>query len=106
MKLRTLCLAPGRVTPGMTLAKAATNRDNQTLLATGTILDAAMLDRLIRRSVETVSVQVPDTRDEETIASERQATETRVAHIFRNAGSPAKEALYATILNFRLESVK
>ena len=90
----------------MTLAKAATNRDNQILLATGTILDAAMLDRLIRRSVETVSVQVPDTRDEETIASERQATETRVAHIFRHAGSPAKEALYQAILKLRLESVK
>lgn len=106
MKLRTLCLTPGRVTPGMTLAKAATNRDGQTLLAAGTVLDAEMLDRLIRRSVEAISVAVPDTRDEETIASELQATETRVTHIFRNKGSPAKEALHAAIINFRQESAK
>ena len=106
MKSRTLCLAPGRVTPGMTLAKAATNRDGQALLAAGTVLDAEMLDRLIRRSVEAVSVLAPDTRDEETIADELHAAEARVAHIFRGQGSPAKEALQAAVLNFRLESVK
>jgi hypothetical protein len=106
MKLRTLCFSPGRVTPGMTLAKAATNQDGQTLLAAGTELDAEMLDRLIRRGVETVSVLVPDTRDEETIADELHAAEARIDHIFRRRGSPAKDALRTAVLNFRLESVK
>lgn len=106
MKLRTLCLAPGRVTPGMTLAKAATNRDGQTLLAAGTTLDAEMLDRLIRRSVETVSVSVPDTRDDATIAEEIAAAEARIAYIFRSSATPATEVLRAAVLNFKRESVK
>jgi hypothetical protein len=90
----------------MTLARAVTDRDGKTLLAQGTILDSEMLDRLIRRSVETVAVLVLDTRDDETIAEQLHAAEARVHTIFRGDGSPARETLRAAILGFRRESTK
>ena len=103
MKSRIVCLAPGRVAPGMTLAGAVIGRDGNTLLAAGTALDSEMLERLIRRGVETVSVLVIETRDPETIAMELHAAESRVETIFRGAGSPARQALHAAILDFRRE---
>jgi len=103
MKSRIVCLAPGRVAPGMTLAAAVIGRDGNTLLAAGTALDSEMLERLIRRGVETVSVLVIETRDPETIAMELHAAESRVETIFRGAGSPARQALHAAILDFRRE---
>ena len=106
MKSRTVCFPPGRVTPGMTLAKAASGRDGHVLLAAGTILDAEMLDRLIRRGVEIIHVLVLDTRDAETIASELEAADARINHIFREERSPAKEALRETIRAYRLESMQ
>ena len=89
MKTRALCLSPGRVVPGMTLAKAITDRDGNTLLASGTMLDSEMLDRLIRRGVEAITVLVVDPRDAETIANDLAAAEARVDYIFRDTGSPS-----------------
>jgi len=106
MKLRTLHFAPARVTPGMELAKAITDRDGHALLASGTVLDAEILDRLIRRGVESVAVFVQDTRDEETIANELRLAEERVGAIFRGPGSPARAVLHAAVLSYRRESVK
>jgi hypothetical protein len=106
MKSRTLSFAPGRAAPGMTLAKSVPDRDGNTLLASGTVLTSELLDRLIRRCVETVCVQVLDTRDEQTIAGELRAASARVDAIFRGHGSPAREALRAAILSFRLESTR
>ena len=106
MKSRTMHFAPGRVTPGMTLAKAITDRDGHALLASGTVLDVEMLDRLVRRGVESIAVLVLDTRDEETIASELVAPKSRVEVIFREDDSPARSALRAAVLNYRLESAK
>ena len=57
MKFRIMCFAPGRTTPGMTLATAVIDRDGHTTLLTeGTVLDEEMLARLIHRGVETISV--------------------------------------------------
>lgn len=106
MKLRTLHFAPARVTPGMELAKAITDRDGHALLASGTVLDAEILDRLIRRGVESVAVFVQDTRDEETIANELRQAEERVEAIFRGRGSPARAVLHAAVLSYRRESVR
>ena len=106
MKTRALCLSPGRIAPGMLLAKAVTDRDGNTLLATGTELDSAMLDRLIRRGVEAMTVIVADTRDAETIASELAAAEARVAYIFRGKGSQSRDALHKAILDYRLENTR
>ena len=106
MKSRTVCFSPGRVTPGMTLAKAICDRDGHILLAAETVLDSEMLDRLVRRGIEAIFVIVLDTRDEETIATEMQAAKSRVEHIFREKGSPAKEALRNAILTFRQESMQ
>lgn len=101
MKSRIVCLAPGRVAPGMTLAAAVIGRDAHILLAAGTALNPEMLERLIRRGVESVSVLVADTRAPETIAMEFAVVEARIETIFRGDGSPARQALRAAILEFR-----
>lgn len=106
MKSRTLFFAPGRAAPGMTLAKACTDRDGNTLLASGTALSPEMLERLIRRGVQALCVQVIDPRDEQTIAAELRAASARADAIFRGPGSPAREELRAAILNYRLESTR
>lgn len=103
MKTRSLCFAPGRVIPGMALAAPVVGHDGHTLLAAGTALDAEMLDRLIRRGVETVHVLVVDARDEATIALEVRAAEARVTDIFRQPGSLARQALQESVLAFRRE---
>lgn len=105
-KTRIMCFAPGRVSPEMTLAKAVTDREGNTLLASGTVLEPEMLERLIRRGVEALSVLVPDTRDENAIAEELQAVSARIETIFRGPTSPAREELRAAVLNFRFDSTK
>ncbi len=105
-KQRIMCLAPGRATPGMTLARAITDREGSTLLSTGTVLDLAMLERLIRRGVDAISVFVTDNRDDATVADELRAVERRVEAIFRGAGSPARDQLRAAVLNYRIETTK
>lgn len=100
MKSRSMCCAPGRVIPGMALAAPVVDHEGHTLLAAATVLDAEMLDRLIRRGVETVSVLVLDARDEETIARDVRAAEARVAHIFRAPGSAARETLRECVLAY------
>ena len=106
MKTRIVCLAPGRVAPGMALANDILTRDGHALLAKGSVLDANMLENLIRRGIETVSVLVLDTRSEQTIAIELAAVKDRVNYIFRGEGSTAREALHAAVLDFRQENVK
>ncbi len=101
MKLRTVCLAPGRAAPGMVLAAPIGGHDGHTLLAAGTVLDPEMLDRLIRRGVETLSVALPDTRDEDTVALALAIAEARVNWLFRGQGSPARAALGSAILDYR-----
>ena len=106
MKLRMLYFAPGQVAPGMTLAKAVVDREGVTLLAAATVLSAETLERLIRRRIEAVCVQVPDNRDEQTVASELHAARSRVDAIFRGQGSAARQALHAAILDYRRESTQ
>jgi len=106
MKSRTMFFAPGRAAPGMTLAKAISDRDGHALLAAGTVLTAEILDRLIRRGIPTLCALVLDARDDETIASEQANARTRVETIFRGAGSPARDELRTAILNYRLETTK
>ena len=61
-KQRIMCIAPGRAAPGMVLAKPVHDREGAILLTAETVLDPAVLERLIRRGVEAVSVRVPDHR--------------------------------------------
>ena len=105
-KQRVMCLAPGRATPGMTLARPITDREGSVLLSPGTTLDLAMLERLIRRGVDAISVLVPDNRDEATIAKELRAVERRVEIIFRGPGSAARDQLRDAVLNFRIETTR
>ena len=106
MKTRTVCLSPGRAMPGMMLAAPVKGHDGHILLAGGAELDAETLERLLKRGIETLYVQVLDTRDEDTIAQEMRAAEQRVEHIFRGEGSAARAALRAAVLAYRLESVR
>ncbi len=106
MKTRIICLAPGRVAPGMTLAAPATDHEGRVLLAAGTVLDTATLDRLSRRGIEALSVLLLDTRDAETVARELQIAEARVATIFRGAGSSARDELHEAILAYRQECAR
>ena len=104
MKMRTLFFAPGRAAPGMTLADAVLDPDGNTLLTAGTELTSEMLDRLFRRRIETICVQVADLRDAQTVAEEQYAARARVELIFRGRGSPARDALRAAILDYRREA--
>ncbi len=106
MKSRTLYFPPGGIAPGMTLARTITDRDGHALLTAGTVLTLEMLDRLIRRGVEAIAVLVIDIRDEETIAKELGAAESRVETIFRGSGNSAREQLREAISNYRQESTK
>ena len=106
MKLRPLHFAPARVTPGMLLAKTITDRDGHALLAAGAVLDEEVLDRLIRRGVESIAVLVQDHRDEETIATELRLAEERVDFIFRGSGSRVRAELHAAVLDYRRECMR
>ena len=105
-KQRIMCLAPGRATPGMTLARAIPDREGSILLSSGTALDLPMLERLIRRGVDAISVLVPDNRDDATIADELRTVERRIETIFRGPGSPERDQLRAAVLDFRREATK
>ena len=106
MKMRNVCLAPSRATPGMTLTSPVNGRDGLPLLAAGTTIDGDMIERLIRRGVETIWVQMPDERDERAVAMELEAAEQRIAAIFRGRGSPAREALREAVIRYRRESLQ
>lgn len=106
MKMRAVCLTPGRAESGMTLAEGVENHEGHTLLVAGTVLDSEMLEHLIHRGVETLHVLVPDLRDEATIALELRAAEERIAHIFRGEGGLAREALRCSVLHFRQENTQ
>ena len=66
-RYRSICLAPGRAAPGMTLARTIADREGNTLLIAGTELDLSMLERLTRRGVNAISVLIPDTRDADAV---------------------------------------
>ena len=104
MKSRTIFLASGRVAPGMTLAETVWDKEGHALLAAGTVLDTATLDRLSRRGVEAIAVLLLDTRSAETIERELRRAQERVEKIFRGDGSPARRALRAAVERYRQES--
>ncbi|MDR0380365.1 MAG: hypothetical protein LBI62_10580 [Candidatus Accumulibacter sp.] len=101
-----MCLALGRAAPGMELAKPVFDRKGSILLTAETVLDPDMFDQMIRRGVTSVSVRVPDHRDEETIARELDDIRARIDTIFRGPGNVARERLRDIILDYRLESAK
>ena len=106
MKTRALCLSPGRVAPGMTLARAVTDREGNTLLAAGAVLDSAMLDRLTRGGADAMPAHVPDARDPDPSGGELAAAEARIAYIFRGQGSESRNALQKAVLDYRLENTR
>ncbi|MDX9706807.1 MAG: hypothetical protein RBT86_04415 [Azospira sp.] len=101
MKTRHICLPPGQVSPGMTLALPILSPQGAILLAAGATLDEAKLGTLVRRGVEFVTVALPDERDEETIAQEQQAAAERIDFIFRGPSTPSRDALRITMRLYR-----
>ncbi|MDR0578599.1 MAG: hypothetical protein LBI87_13985 [Candidatus Accumulibacter sp.] len=105
-KERILCLAPGRAAPGMALAKPVRDADGSILLTAETVLDPALLERLIRRGIRAISVRAPDLRDEETIARELADARARIDTIFRGPGSAARDQLREAVLAYRIEGAR
>lgn len=101
MKTRTVCLPPGEVLPGMTVAAQVCGPQGGVLLAAGTVLDEMALDKLRRRNVEFLSVLVADSRDEDTVIREVAEAAGRVAYIFRGEGSNQRAALRRVVDEYR-----
>lgn len=104
MKTRTICLPPGQLQPGMTLEAPIVGPQGTVLFAAGSTLDEYALKQIGRRAIESVTVSVPDSRDEETIAREVAAASARVEFIFRgndSSGSSARAALRNIVMNYR-----
>lgn len=106
MKLRTIRLPILCAVAGMTLSAAIQDRAGRTLFAAGTVLDEDMLDRLNKRGIESLAVQIVDTRDAATIDEEVCTAQERVRHLFRGSGSSARAALQAALLAFRDASLR
>ena len=101
MKTRVVCLPPGQLQPGMIVAAPIVGSQGAVLFAAGCTLDEYGLEQLRRRTIEFVTVSVPDSRDEATIAREIAEATARVETIFRGTGSTARAALRDTVLNYR-----
>lgn len=101
MKTRIVCLPPGQLQPGMIVATQVSRGQGAVLIAAGATLDASMLEKLKRRGVETLSVVVPDPRDEATIAHEVEDAIARIEFIFRGQGSPARDSLKEALTSYR-----
>ena len=105
-KQRILCLTPGRITPGMALAKAIHDREGNVLLAAGAVLDLAILEKLMRRGIGAAFIQVPDTRDTATIAGELCSVNARIERIFRGPSNTVRDELRVAVQEFRSETSK
>ena len=78
MKTRTVCLPPGKLLPGMIVARVSNGTQGKTLLAAGTVLDQKTLDNLRRHGIQFLTVDIPDSRNESAISREIKETEARV----------------------------
>jgi hypothetical protein len=105
-KQRIMCLAPGRASPGMVLAKPVLDREGSILLTAETVLDQAMFEQMIRRGVRAISVRVADHRDEETIARELKDIRARIDTIFRGPGNAGRDQLRDAVLDYRIEKAR
>ncbi|MRR51127.1 MAG: hypothetical protein EG825_09480 [Rhodocyclaceae bacterium] len=101
MKVRTVCLTPWHVAPGVTLAKAALQRNGNVLLTAGTLLTEAHLNQLRERGIDLICVELPDHRSAEAVAQDMADAEARVNHLFRGPGSLAREELGEAIMAYR-----
>ncbi len=106
MKLRTIRLPILCVVAGMTLAAAVQDRAGRMLFAAGTELDEDMLDRLNKRGIESLAVQIVDTRDAFIIDEEVRTAQERVRYLFRGSGSSARAVLQAELLAYRDASLR
>jgi hypothetical protein len=105
-KQRIMCLTPGRAAPGMALATPVRDPEGSILLTAETVLDPALLERLIRRGVKVISVRIPDYRDEATIAREQADIRARIDTIFRGPGSVSRSQLRDAVLDYRIGSAQ
>lgn len=105
MKVRTVCLTPWHVAPGIPLAKAALQRNGNILLAAGTVLTEAHLTHLRERGIDLICVELPDHRSAEAIGQDIIDAETRVTYLFRGPGSPERVELRDAIMDYRRQGV-
>ncbi|MFA7279013.1 MAG: hypothetical protein WC100_02855 [Sterolibacterium sp.] len=101
MKNRSICLAPGRLKPGMLTAAPILVRQGEELLPANCTLDDAMIDSIRRRAIHCVRVNVSDERDQAEIARDIATEEKRLNYIFRGESSEARAELLKAMCQFR-----
>jgi len=106
MKNRSICLAPGRLQPGMLTAAPILARQGEELLPANCTLDDAMIDSIRRRAIHSVQVNVPDERDAAEIAREIEIEEKRLSYIFRGENSEARAELLQAMRQFRTRQLQ
>lgn len=97
----------GEAKVGARLAAPVLGADGQVLLAAGSILTEATLERLARRGVANVAVEA--LRDEAELAAAREALGERLAYVFRRCdldGDGCAQMLYQAVLAYRLENLR
>lgn len=97
---------PGKLLPGMVVARPANGAQGSALLATGSVLDQKTLDSLHRHGIEFLTVDIPDSRDPQTISREIKEAEARVDYIFRGQGTLARARLHDTLIDYRREQAE
>ncbi|MFA7270228.1 MAG: hypothetical protein WC073_12855 [Sterolibacterium sp.] len=101
MKTRSICLSPGRLQPGMTIAAAILTRQGDELLPANCVLDESLIERIRRRMIHCIVVNVPDDRDPATIAHEIETEEKRLTYIFRGDSREERAELLSAVRLFR-----
>jgi hypothetical protein len=103
MKMRRLTVPVSEAQAGMCLAADVRNPvGGAVLLAAGTELNEATLAGLRRRGIETVTLDVCDTRTDEEIARQINEAEARISHLFhRHRDNPGLQDLMQCVLDYR-----
>lgn len=104
VKIRSLELS--QATPGMILAAPLCDAAGSSLLAEGTELTATLLASLARRGVTLVRIAEEERLSAEELAVRRAAVSARLEFLFRGGDDPLRMALYKTVLDYRLESLR
>jgi hypothetical protein len=108
MNLESASIALDQATVGMTLAAQLLDDSGNVLLPAGAVLSAAMLDKLERRGVATLTVAMQAEADPHAVLAdkaraeaERERRQARLAHLFRHsAAEGATGELVELLLNY------
>ncbi|MCF8198787.1 MAG: hypothetical protein K9J42_08480 [Sulfuritalea sp.] len=101
---RVVCVSTLAIGPGARLAQSVRRADGAVLLHAGAEVDVDQLRLLIQRGIDCVHVLQEETRDVEQIKRDVETAAARVAYLFRGDGGTERQALAATIENYRRQA--